>query len=113
MHKSNLHAQILFAFSLLGLLTVACGAAPMAAEAPPADYMFEEAEAPMAAPGVASDVDYSGGSFADDSAVAQTVERIVIQNADIALVVEDPAASMQAIAEMAEDIGGFVVSFLV
>jgi len=36
--------------------------------------------------------------------------RLVIQNADLTIVVKDPAAKMQAIAAMANSMGGFVVS---
>ena len=37
-------------------------------------------------------------------------KRLVIKNADLTIVVTDPAAKMQAISTMAENIGGFVVS---
>jgi hypothetical protein len=37
-------------------------------------------------------------------------ERLVIQNADLAIVVADPATRMQEIADMAAEMGGFVVS---
>ena len=40
----------------------------------------------------------------------QTQERMVIQNADLAIVVADPKARMQEIADMATSMGGFVVS---
>ena len=39
-----------------------------------------------------------------------TVDRIVIKNASLSLAVVDPAASMQSITNMAEGMGGFVVS---
>lgn len=38
------------------------------------------------------------------------VERLVIKNADLTIVVENPAQTMDAIARMAEEMGGFVVS---
>ncbi len=38
------------------------------------------------------------------------VERLVIQNADLSIVVIDPEAKMDEIAKMAESMGGFVVS---
>ena len=38
------------------------------------------------------------------------VERLVIQNADLSIVVIDPEAKMDAIAKMAESMGGYVVS---
>lgn len=40
---------------------------------------------------------------------AQTVERMVIYNADMRIAVEDPTAVLDAIIAMAEDSGGFVV----
>lgn len=38
------------------------------------------------------------------------VKRLVIQNVDMSIVVEDPALSMDTIATMANDMGGFVVT---
>jgi hypothetical protein len=38
------------------------------------------------------------------------VERLVIQNADLSIVVIDPEAKMDEIGKMAEEMGGFVVS---
>jgi hypothetical protein len=40
----------------------------------------------------------------------QQQERMVIQNADLAIVVTDPKARMQEIADLAAEMGGFVVS---
>ena len=47
------------------------------------------------------------------SGVAQTqpnAERMVVKNAQLSLVVADPAASMKRISDMADQMGGFVVS---
>lgn len=44
------------------------------------------------------------------STTVQTQERMVIQNADLAIVVADPKTRMSEIAAMAEEMGGFVVS---
>lgn len=41
---------------------------------------------------------------------ATSVERLVIQNSDMSVVVADPKAQMDKIAKMAKDMGGFVVS---
>lgn len=41
---------------------------------------------------------------------AQAQERLVIQNADLVVVVQDPKASMAAISDLAKQYGGFVVS---
>lgn len=44
------------------------------------------------------------------SADAVAVERIVIKNANLSIVVADPAQAMDTIVKMAEDLGGFVVN---
>jgi hypothetical protein len=50
-------------------------------------------------------------SAASDAAVAnQDVERIVIKNANMSMVVDDPKAVRDAIGKMAEDMGGFIVA---
>lgn len=46
----------------------------------------------------------------DVSAAPASEQRLVIKNADLSLVVSDPQQSMDAIAHMAEAMGGFVVS---
>jgi hypothetical protein len=67
-------------------------------------------EAPAAAEAPALD------SFAYDQSqeafnrAAQVQERLVIQNADLAIVVKDPKARMQQISDLAKEFGGFVVS---
>jgi hypothetical protein len=45
-----------------------------------------------------------------DATVSQAVERLVIKNASLALVVKDPLASVNSITALAEELGGFVVS---
>lgn len=62
--------------------------------------VMEESLAPMEGAGVDS-------SFATG---AQPAERIVIRNANLSIVVEDPNLSIEVISEMANDMGGFVVS---
>jgi TolA-binding protein len=78
-----------------------------------------QAAAPEMAPG-----DFGGesftreaaGEFAPDEASfvsdqsLQDIERLVIQNADLSVVVPDPAASMDRISAMADEMGGFVVT---
>ncbi len=73
------------------------GAAPMMdAAAPVAPPMPASAEAEVSA-------------IAVQNASGQAVERIVIQNADVSIVVDDPAPAMEAITRMANEMGGFVV----
>jgi len=51
--------------------------------------------------------DYEAGSGAVPS---YNVERVVIKNADLSLIVVDPAAALETISRMAEEKGGFVVN---
>ena len=52
-----------------------------------------------------SDRSYDSGTGSS----ASEVERMVIYNADMEIAVEDPASTMEAVIQMAEDAGGFVV----
>ncbi len=45
-----------------------------------------------------------------DTSNVQTQERLVIKNADLSIVVADPKARIEEIADMAAEMGGFVVS---
>ena len=82
------------------------GAAP-AVEAPamPAPTMMYIAEEGM----VAQDAAAPGSGGGGDVNAAQ-VERLVIQNADLSVVVSDVELRMDEIQKMATDMGGFVVS---
>lgn len=105
------YSLVLIAAILLG----ACGAARMsdpyggapAAMEPSYDaipaptYMAAEESA-----AIAPDTANSGGG---DASAAQ-VQRLVIQNADLAVVVSDVELRMKEIQEMASEMGGFVVS---
>lgn len=50
------------------------------------------------------------GSSVSNNAVQAAQERLVIQNADLAIVVQDPKARMADISKLATDLGGYVVS---
>ena len=53
---------------------------------------------------------YDAASRQAVSNVAAAEERLVIENADLAIVVKDPKARMKEIADMAKEMGGFVVT---
>jgi hypothetical protein len=76
------------------------GAAPQESAAQPAPY----------APGY--DAAKGGGEYPADVAnsSAPRADRLVIQNADLSIVVKDVKARVQAIQDMARSMGGFVVS---
>jgi len=61
------------------------------------------AEAPAA-------VKESGLSVVPASAENSSIERIVIKNADLSIVVKNPGDSMNSIGKMADDMGGYIVS---
>jgi PAS domain-containing protein len=69
-------------------------------------------EAPAAEEAPAPAFDSSGNGQVDffDTGSVQTQERLVIENADLALVVKDPKARMAEINALASELGGYVVS---
>ncbi|MGD8403986.1 MAG: DUF4349 domain-containing protein [Anaerolineales bacterium] len=104
--------RLLFLSLATMLILTACGVAAspsqrsfdLAGGAPAAEpeMMFEE---PMEAPAADFASNAAGEGFQ-----AAAVERLVIQNADLSIVVINPEAKMDEIGKMAEDMGGFVVS---
>jgi hypothetical protein len=95
----------IFAFlALIAILLVSCSGAPTASEA---DRGFEGAapEEPAAEPAF----DESGSVIVDTSNV-QPGRRIVIMNARLTLVVDDPGDAMDQVVAIAEGMGGFVVN---
>lgn len=91
------------------LLLGACGAAQLAS-APGRDMaepMLVEVEAPVEGVFYAEDSVSESEFFSNEPVV---VERLVIRNANLTIVVEDPAASAGKIAELAEAFDGFVVN---
>ncbi len=75
------------------------GGAPSAVEAPAVEAPMPASDAARNA--VAIDT-YSTGQVAQ--------ERLVIENADLSIVVKDPKARMKEISDLAQKMGGFVVS---
>lgn len=103
--------RILITSLAAALILSACGrtAAPLS--------QFESAGAPAAAPEPMLEAPMApepaadfASNTADAGIEAAAVERLVIQNADMSIVVIDPEAKMDAIAKMAESMGGYVVS---
>lgn len=99
---------------LLGLVIVLAGCSPAKMvesiypmEAPAADAAESRqftAGAPMPA---ATQMASTTNVMPDGSTV---VERLVIQNADLTIVVDDPASAMDAISALAKELTGFVVT---
>lgn len=105
----------LFIMFLSGVLLTSC--AMLSPAASRSEMMVEEAYPAVEAP-AAPKIEYGEGeAFMADSAygvvsdmAATNVERIVIKNANLSIVVADPSQSIDTIANMAEGMGGFVVN---
>jgi len=96
------------------LVLSACGVASAPAqrafdydESVAPETMFE---APAEAPAHEFSGDYDSITAGGSGFEAAEVERMVIQNADLNIVVADPEAKMDEISKMADSMGGFVVS---
>ncbi len=102
----------LFVPAFLGLLLTACAIRPFSATVessePPQEYPVLMA---TAMPSYAERAKgYPGGAEVDLAAPEAQIERLVIKNADLTVVVKDPRTSIADISRMAETMGGFVVS---
>ncbi|HBX68145.1 MAG TPA: hypothetical protein DEH25_01820 [Chloroflexi bacterium] len=99
----------LFALIVLALLITACGGSQMnAPEAMPAEDMsFAESEAGSAAPEY---VTSENTNTAGINVEAVPVERLVIKNAELAIIATNPTQNLDEIGQMADSMGGFVVS---
>ncbi|MBM3145243.1 MAG: DUF4349 domain-containing protein [Chloroflexi bacterium] len=108
----DMKKHTLIVLSLLALLISACSPRFASQEMPAsAEYDTSYSEE------VVYEVEVSGapgvpeaGFIAADSTSATSVERMVIKNASLSIVVTDPAITMDEIISMAESMGGFVVS---
>lgn len=98
--------KVLFSFLVFVLLLAGCAPISMAGSAGSSEEVmaYDMAFAPAAEP---------MANYEYDSGVSNAVpaqKRMVIENAELSIVVVDPQASMQSISAMAERLGGFVVS---
>jgi hypothetical protein len=77
------------------------------AASPAAPEMSAEMEMPAVAGAPVRD---AAGSSYDTSVPQANPDRMVIKNANLTMIVPDPTASMDHISQLAEEMGGFVVS---
>ena len=111
MNKNKTWMAILTA----SLMLASCAMAPAAFRGE-ADYAVEEQAVMSSMPAEAPIVEMEK-AYVEDSAAAGSFTsgtgiddgRIVIKNADISIAVAEPAKAMEAIGEMAEGMGGFIV----
>lgn len=101
----------LIILSLIAILLASCGTAPKYAS----DVMLERST-PMElgiAESFSGETDYSVESvnYSEEGLKTQESQsRMVIKNATLSIVVEEPGMSIETISKMAADMGGFVVS---
>jgi hypothetical protein len=100
---------VLSLIAILGLVT-ACAAKASSMEAPaPAIDAYRNDAASGAMP-MAEQAVVEADKSPSSSGTTGTIERKILKNADLSIVVPDPAISMDRIIEMAGRMGGFVVS---
>jgi hypothetical protein len=111
--------RTLILFAIAAFVLAACGIGRAAATPAPVEHSRSSepsfgfgggapaVEAPMNAPTTSG---YDAANAVDTSVSPTTQERLVIQNAELVLVVKDPQAKMNEIGAMANRLGGFVVS---
>jgi len=107
--------RTLLAIVIIAALLSACGVRAASAPSPEPMYVqpevaVRESAAPMELPAYSADTAKTVASGVANAANATTSDRLVIMNADLTVVVKDPQAKMDAISQMAESMGGFVVS---
>ncbi len=114
----------IFVLAVASILLAACGSAlmPSATEAPLVEEYYAPGYGggaptyPMEAPAMpaATASAYDGARQTDalggGNVAAASVERLVIQNASLSVVVADPETKVKAVEAMAEEMGGYVVS---
>ena len=96
---------------LLGVFLAACGASRLA-QAPGYDGISAPAALERVAVESMTEMEDSYGGDFDANIALQPVaiERLVIRNANLVIVVEDPSASASSISQLAEQMGGYVIS---
>lgn len=68
-----------------------------------------EPEMPAAEPSYAEEKAYDGAA-GEGAPPMQSIERMVIRNAELGIIVDDPSAALEEIISMANGMGGYVVS---
>lgn len=101
----------MFFLSVLVIMVISCALARSAPQEAPAARKMDEgvaAVAPMAT-GLALSSPGSSG-YADATASGGEIKQMIIQNADVSIVAEDPRQTMTTIVNMTKEMGGFVVT---
>jgi hypothetical protein len=115
--ENAMKKRIIFVFVVLALVLAACGAkaaaTPSVQLVPPGvnggGAPSNEA-APVATSAPMQYSDSSKGIGVANASSAAVQDRLVIMNADLTIVIPDPQAKVEAISQMANNLGGFVIS---
>lgn len=100
---------LVIAIAMAGMATQRTGFSPGAAPS----FGFgggAATEAPAAVEAPALPDSFGFDQSQEGNRAAQAQQRLVIENVDLAIVVKDPKARMQQIADLAKEFGGYVVS---
>ena len=106
--------RIVFVFTILALVLAACAtkSATPSVELLYPDVVgapaYENAAAPSQSFAGSSDANKAPGDMSVNSTALQ--DRLVIMNADLTIVIPDPQTKVDAINQMATNLGGFVIS---
>ncbi len=97
--------------ALFGMVALSASACAPAAPTPYAAESAPMAAPPMATPAMPESAARAPAQSADGGAADRALQpRLVIRTADLTIVVKDTQAQMDALAKLAEEFGGFVVS---
>jgi hypothetical protein len=99
-----------FAFIFVSMIILALLGSACAAARSTAPELASQPQAGSVAPAAPRELAASDSNLANYNTTAQTTERIVIKNATLSIVVSDPAKAMDAISQLADEMGGYVVS---
>ena len=105
--------KILIVILTLTFMLASCAMASNRASGVAEESIEMLAEAPAMEPRVGVEkmfADEAADSDMGMTSLSTDVERIVIKNASLSIVVADPIDSMESISDMAEEMGGFVVN---
>jgi hypothetical protein len=112
--EERMNKRIFLSVVLFALILSACSPASSLSQESTAKGMerasaSEGNAAPAPAPGAPA-LSNSASMEEYDYQIPAAVERVVIKNASLEIVVQDPITSVDAISRMAEEMGGFVVN---
>jgi len=99
-----------FAFIFVSMIILALLGSACAAARSTAPELASQPQAGSVAPVPPRELAASDSNLANYNTTAQTTERIVIKNATLSIVVSDPAKAMDAISQLADEMGGYIVS---